>query len=409
MTLRRELAAVAAALVADSGLDYGAAKRRAARQLGLAESPPRGSLPDNDEIDEALREHLDLFDAEGHTQRRRTIRAAALELMQRLAHWAPWVTGAAWKGLVTEHALLHLQIDADHGKELAIDLINQGLNFEATELNGGGGGRARAEALIGQWRDWPVLIALHPHHELRSGSREETAGGAERAHRQQLLERIRQDDPDFFSDDQPPRTGIDALRETPSALGPRPPSRGQIQPRLLIGVALLVVLLLGLAASGGALWWQRPGASAEPAVQTLWAQQWPDEKGQAQALQGLRGKLTVVNFWATWCAPCVAEMPALSALYTELSQANPNLAFVGIAIDRADQVAAFSERTPVRYPVVVAGAAGSALARELGNDASALPFTVIIDREGKVVARTLGVVDPPSLWAQLLAQLEKAK
>ena len=63
MTVRREMAAVAAALVADSGLDYGAAKRRAARHLGMADASPKGSMPDNDEIDAALREHLDLFDA----------------------------------------------------------------------------------------------------------------------------------------------------------------------------------------------------------------------------------------------------------------------------------------------------------------------------------------------------------
>jgi hypothetical protein len=125
MTLRRELAAVAAALVADSGLDYGAANRRAARHLGLTDSPPRGAMPDNDEIDEALREHLDLFDADGHRRRRESLRLAAIELMGELAAWSPLVTGAAWKGLVTEHAVLHLQIADGHAKEVAIDLINR--------------------------------------------------------------------------------------------------------------------------------------------------------------------------------------------------------------------------------------------------------------------------------------------
>jgi hypothetical protein len=190
MTLRRELAAVAAALVADSGLDYGAAKRRAARHLGLMDSPPRGAMPDNDEIDEALREHLDLFDADGHRQRRASLRLAAIELMGELAAWSPLVTGAAWKGLVTEHAVLHLQIADGHAKEVAIDLINRGLDFDATETTGTGG-RGRIEVLVGHWREWPVMIAMHPIHDLRGASRDDSQRGAERGHRNQLIERLR--------------------------------------------------------------------------------------------------------------------------------------------------------------------------------------------------------------------------
>ncbi len=396
MTLRRELAAVAAALVADSGLDYGAAKRRAARHLGLADSPPRGAMPDNDEIDEALREHLDLFDADGHRTRRASLRLAAIELMGELAAWSPLVTGAAWKGLVTEHAVLHLQIADGHAKEVAIDLINRGLDFDATETVGTGG-RGRIEVLVGHWRDWPVMIAMHPIHDLRGASRDDTQRGAERGHRIQLIERQRADD-DATQPLAPFTTEGPAVERPRSWRG----THGFARPGVLMALTILLISLLALAAGLGASWWQgRTPPPAEPAVQALWSQRWPDPAGQPIALDALRGQVTVVNFWATWCGPCVEEMPALSTLHQQLNQQGPRVAFIGVAIDRAEQVAEFTRRSPVSYPLVIAGAAGSALARELGNTAGALPFTAVIDQNGQIAERTLGIVDLQKLRPQL--------
>jgi thiol-disulfide isomerase/thioredoxin len=396
MTLRRELAAVAAALVADSGLDYGAAKRRAARHLGLADSPPRGAMPDNDEIDEALREHLDLFDAAGHCKRRESLRLAAVELMDELAAWSPLVTGAAWKGLVTEHAVLHLQIADGHAKEVAIDLINRGLDFDATET-AGAGGRGRIEVLVGQWRNWPAMIAMHPIHDLRGAARDDSHRGAERGHRAQLIERMRTDTlvENPFALEVTADSGVERQRTFKR-------THGLARPGLLIALTILLISLLALAAGLGASWWQRATPPpAEPAVQTLWRQQWPDPGGQPTTLDTLRGQVTVVNFWATWCAPCVEEMPALSALHQQLNQQGRRVAFIGVAIDRADQVAEFARRSPVSYPLVVAGAAGSALARELGNSAGALPFTAVIDQNGRIVERTLGIVDLQKVRPQI--------
>ena len=387
MTVRREMAAVAAALVADSGLDYGAAKRRAARHLGLADASPKGAMPDNEEIDEALREHLDLFDAAGHEERRESIQLAAIELMEQLAQWSPLITGAAWKGLVTEHAVLHLQIADGHAKEVAIDLINRGLDFDAAETTGSGG-RGRIEVLVGHWRDWPVMIAMHPIHDLRGAARDDGPRGADRGHRDQLVERRRRQ----------------WQLEKP---------QGQARPAFLVGLVILVISLLALAAGLGASWLDRQAApTAEPAVQTLWVQQWPGPDGQPKSLETLRGQITVVNFWATWCAPCVEEMPALSALYQQIQQASgaprPRVEFIGVAIDRADQVAEFARRSPVSYPLVVAGAAGSELGRALGNEAGALPFTAVIDSNGRVVERTLGIVDLEKLRT-LLKRMQEGK
>ena len=387
MTVRREMAAVAAALVADSGLDYGAAKRRAARHLGLADASPKGAMPDNEEIDEALREHLDLFDAAGHEERRESIQLAAIELMEQLAQWSPLITGAAWKGLVTEHAVLHLQIADGHAKEVAIDLINRGLDFDAAETTGSGG-RGRIEVLVGHWRDWPVMIAMHPIHDLRGAARDDGPRGADRGHRDQLVERRRRQ----------------WQLEKP---------QGQARPAFLVGLVILVISLLALAAGLGASWLDRQAApTAEPAVQTLWVQQWPGPDGQPKSLETLRGQITVVNFWATWCAPCVEEMPALSALYQQIQQASgaprPRVEFIGVAIDRADQVAEFARRSPVSYPLVVAGAAGSELGRALGNEAGALPFTAVIDSNGRVVERTLGIVNLEKLRT-LLNRLQEGR
>ena len=119
-------------------------------------------------------------------------------------------------------------------------------------------------------------------------------------------------------------------------------------------------------------------------------------------LAGLRGKIVVVNFWATWCPPCVEEMPALSTMHRALNEAGYAVAFLGVAIDRADAVAEFSKSTPVSYPLVIAGGAGSEIGRMMGNQAGALPFTVIIDRHGQVVESSLGKVNTTTLHNRLM-------
>ena len=111
-----------------------------------------------------------------------------------------------------------------------------------------------------------------------------------------------------------------------------------------------------------------------------------------------RGRVVVVNFWATWCVPCVQEIPAFSK--ANLAAAG-RVAFVGLGIDSPENIAAFSARFKPSYALVNAGAGGTDLARAFGNDAGALPFTVVIDASGKVVASHLGKVDDATLDAWL--------
>jgi len=170
--LRRELAAAAARLVADGGLDYGSAKRRAAQEALGGRSVPRDALPDNGEIDEALREHLALFD-DGHAARVTRMRRAALALMALLDDFTPYVTGGVWKGIVAEHTPIHLQLFHDDGKDVTFRLLDHGLDVDAAEVPHfrGDGGRATVEALTFIWRDEPVLLSLYAGDDLRGALR----------------------------------------------------------------------------------------------------------------------------------------------------------------------------------------------------------------------------------------------
>ncbi len=169
---RSEIAAAAARMIADGGMDYGSAKMRAAREL-FGARVPRGVVPDNDEIDEALREHLGLFDA-GHPQRVRRLRNAALKLMAQLEEFSPLVTGAAWKGIATEHAPIHLQLFHDNGKEVEYWLLDRHVDFEVGTITHFAG-TGEVEALSFEWNDLPVLLSLYDTRALRGALR----GGAE--------------------------------------------------------------------------------------------------------------------------------------------------------------------------------------------------------------------------------------
>ena len=131
---RDELAAAAARMIADHGLDYRSAKQKAARELFGGLSIPRNCQPSTEDIDRALREHLDLFDP-NHEQRVARMRAVAISWMKELAGFHPLATGAVWKGLATEHTVIHLQLFHDNGKEVQYFLIDRRVDFEATTVS----------------------------------------------------------------------------------------------------------------------------------------------------------------------------------------------------------------------------------------------------------------------------------
>lgn len=126
----------------------------------------------------------------------------------------------------------------------------------------------------------------------------------------------------------------------------------------------------------------------------------PDATGKAQAMEQWRGKILVVNYWATWCPPCREEMPGFSRLQEQLGA--KGVQFVGISIDTADKVSEFQKQTPVSYPLLIGDSGAIDSSVTLGNSRQALPFTAVIDRQGMVAAIKLGRYAEADLERKLL-------
>ncbi|WJF89889.1 TlpA disulfide reductase family protein [Paraburkholderia bonniea] len=137
-------------------------------------------------------------------------------------------------------------------------------------------------------------------------------------------------------------------------------------------------------------------APAQPnAVEQLWTAAVTNPDGASQSLSRFKGHAVVVNFWASWCAPCVEEMPELVALHHEY--AKKGVQFIGLGVDSEQNVKAFLQKVNVDYPVYVTGFGGAELARAFGNQAGGLPFTVVIDANGVVRSTKLGQIQQKEL------------
>ena len=198
--LTHEIAAAAARLVVDEGLDYGAAKRRAGEQLG---APGRGRLPDNDLLEAAVREHLAIFHAETQPRELAALRRLALDWMERLAAFRPYVAGAVWQGTATRRSDIYLQLFCDDPKSAELALIDQGLRYEAGEAPGLHGEPAQALSLscrcpeLGPDGD---AVALHllicDHDDLRGALKARADGRVPRGDRAALARRMAQEAPE---------------------------------------------------------------------------------------------------------------------------------------------------------------------------------------------------------------------
>lgn len=131
-----------------------------------------------------------------------------------------------------------------------------------------------------------------------------------------------------------------------------------------------------------------PAPPQSHAVTNMFSQSLVDAKGQPQPLSQWKDKALVVNFWATWCGPCVDEMPELSALQTEVAPSN--IQILGIGIDSTSNIAQFASKYKITYPLYTGGIDATELSRQFGNKAGGLPFTVLVGRDGRVKKTYLG-------------------
>lgn len=163
-------------------------------------------------------------------------------------------------------------------------------------------------------------------------------------------------------------------------------------PRVLL---LAAIVLAGAAA--GTLVGQHLARSNVPAVNgdAVLGVTLPDLSGAQQSLRQWQGKVLVVNFWATWCAPCREEMPQLVA--AQAKYGTKGLQIVGIGIDNVAKMREFTQSIHLNYPALEGGYGALELSKTLGNNAMALPFTVVVDRKGAVVLQQLGILTPENL------------
>ena len=156
-----------------------------------------------------------------------------------------------------------------------------------------------------------------------------------------------------------------------------------------------VAVAAGAAGAGGAWWRTRNMPAASTSSADIWAQRFEQPSGGELVLADLRGKPLLLNFWATWCPPCVTEMPLLDRFSSE--QRARGWHVVGLAVDSPTPVREYLARQPMGFAIGLAGLNGVELARGLGNASGALPFSVVFDRLGKPVRTKLGALQPQDL------------
>lgn len=173
-------------------------------------------------------------------------------------------------------------------------------------------------------------------------------------------------------------------------------ARMRLPRRALLGVVAAAALGAGATAA-----WMRGRKASESAITSaapdFWALQWTTPDGEPLPMQSFQGRPLLVNFWATWCPPCVEELPLINAFYKE-NKAN-GWQVLGLAVDKAALVKTFLTKTPLAFPVGMAGLGGTDLSRKLGNLAGGLPFTVAVDSGGGIILRKMGQVTADDLQA----------
>jgi thiol-disulfide isomerase/thioredoxin len=172
---------------------------------------------------------------------------------------------------------------------------------------------------------------------------------------------------------------------------------------LVAGGAAIVAAAAGFGVN---FWRTKPDAAAAKdgnAQAALLSTRFPDLDDRPQAIEQWRGKVVVVNFWATWCGPCREEIPLFVKLQSQY--AARGLQFVGIAIDQPDKVKPFALEFGMNFPILIGGMDVIELGRQLGNKAGVLPFTLVLGRDGRIVSTEVGAVKQAKIEPLLVSLL----
>lgn len=189
--LKWEIAQAAAAKIVDDGKPWSTAKRQAAQDLGL---PVRTALPGNDLVLQAVREHIVLFCPQQQAQALALLRDLALRWMRRMSAYRPHLSGAVWLGVATRWSDVHLDLYCDDLKMPAIDLLNQGVDFDTGETPGARGQSVPQLIVLQRVADWPqpvsVVMSLHDADDLRGALQAHKSAQAPRGDLDAVLGRI---------------------------------------------------------------------------------------------------------------------------------------------------------------------------------------------------------------------------
>ncbi len=161
---------------------------------------------------------------------------------------------------------------------------------------------------------------------------------------------------------------------------------------------VIAVLFTAIGLYFGAKRFQ-PAPPADTAVGALMQLSLKDAQDRSRKMSEWKGKILLLNFWASWCAPCVEEMPELVMLQTDWS--DKNLQIIGIGIDSPANIRQFAQNHKITYPLLLGGLEGTELSRQFGNDAGGLPFTVLIAPDGTVRKTYMGRLDLEKVRADL--------
>ena len=179
--LRAEIALVAARMVAQDGADIDTARRKAARQVLGVNQPVPNMMPDDIQVEDEVRKYLTLFGGPDHSVRLAQLRATALQVMEALADFNPYITGPVLQGTAGEHDDIHLQLFADSAKEVQIYLLNRNVNIEISETSHFKGGRhAPVETVSFPWMKETVHAQLFEYQDLRGALKPRADGRPQR-------------------------------------------------------------------------------------------------------------------------------------------------------------------------------------------------------------------------------------